>query len=74
MKQPTDQTDDQKPEESAAVPSKKPEAANIAVRVLKPGTKIGKAICGKGPCSIPLTASQAQALEDLGKVKIIGVF
>lgn len=50
-----------------------PEKANVAVRVLKPGTKIGRAICGKGRLSFLLTKTQAKDLEDLGKVEILGI-
>ena len=51
-----------------------PEARNVAVQILENGLKIGNAICGIGPCSFPLTASDAKALEALGKVRIIGLF
>lgn len=50
------------------------EVANVAVDVLKAGTKIGKAICGEGRCSFALTKSEAQALEELGLVRIVGIF
>jgi len=72
-------TEDTNPEESGPATKKAakkaaPEARNIAVEVIVPGTKIGRAICGKGPCSIPLTPSEAEALEALGKVRIRGIF
>jgi hypothetical protein len=51
-----------------------PEARNVAVQILENGLKIGNAICGIGPCSFPLTASDAKALEALGKVRIVGLF
>lgn len=51
-----------------------PEARNVAVQILENGLKIGNAICGIGPCSFPLTASDAKALEALGKVRITGLF
>lgn len=50
------------------------ETANIAVEVLIPHTKIGKAICGVGRLPFPLTESQAKTLEQLGNVKIVGIF
>jgi hypothetical protein len=61
------------PAEPAAVEAT-PEARNVAVQILENGLKIGNAICGIGPCSFPLTASDAKALEALGKVRIIGIF
>lgn len=61
------------PAESAAVEAP-PEVRNVAVQILENGLKIGHAICGIGPCSFPLTASDARALEALGKVRIIGLF
>lgn len=60
------------PAAAEAAKSSSDEPANVIVDVLKAGTKIGNAICGKGRCSFPLTASQAKTLEDLGKVKIVG--
>lgn len=65
-------TDDTKTKATAPA-EEAAEIANIAVDVIKPGTKIGKAICGKGRCSFPLTMSQAKALESLGKVRIVGI-
>ena len=59
--------------ESTAVEAA-PEVRNVAVQILENGLKIGNAICGIGPCSFPLTASDAKALEALGKVRIIGLF
>lgn len=50
------------------------ETANISVYVLIPHTKIGKAICGIGRCPFPLKASQAKALESMGKVRVDGTF
>jgi hypothetical protein len=61
------------PAEPAAVEAT-PEARNVAVQILENGLKIGNAICGIGPCSFPLTASDAKALEALGKVRISGLF
>lgn len=61
------------PAESAAVEAT-PEARNVAVQILENGLKIGNAICGIGPCSFPLTTSDAKALEALGKVRITGLF
>ncbi len=55
------------PETTAAV-------ANTAVTALKDRTKIGKAIVAAGPVDFPLTAADAKALEDLGLVKITGLF
>jgi hypothetical protein len=59
--------------ESTAVEAA-PEVRNVAVQILENGLKIGNAVCGIGPCSFPLTASDAKALEALGKVRIIGLF
>lgn len=64
---------DKSPAESAAVEAT-PEVRNVAVQILENGLKIGNAICGIGPCSFPLTASDAKALEALGKVRISGIF
>lgn len=50
------------------------EPRNIAVTILENGIKIGNAICGSGPCSFPLTMSDAKTLEALGKVRITGIF
>lgn len=58
----------------AETAEKTAEPRNVSVEVLTPGTKIGKAICGCGPCSFPLTMSDAKALEAMGKVTIRGLF
>ncbi len=50
------------------------EVANVAVNALENRTKIGKAIVAAGPVDFPLTATDAKALEALGKVKIAGLF
>ncbi len=50
------------------------EARNVAVTVLKPRTKIGKAIVADGPCDFPLTKSEAESLAALGLVTITGIF
>ena len=49
------------------------EPRNIAVEILENGLKIGNAICGLGPCTFPLTLPDANTLEALGKVRIIGI-
>ena len=59
--------------DKSSTPKPAKEEPKIIVDVLKPGTKIGKAICGKGRLSFPLTPSEAKTLEDLGKVKIVGI-
>jgi hypothetical protein len=64
------------PNAPAAAETAKPassEPANVVVDVLIAHTKIGNAICGRGRCSFPLTKRTATALEELGKVKIVGV-
>ena len=58
----------------AANQTSSPEPRNIAVTVLEKRTKIGKALCARGPLDFPLTESEAKALEKLGKVKITGLF
>ena len=50
------------------------EPRNVAVTVLKKRTKIGKAICARGPLDFPLTETEAKALESLGLVTITGIF
>lgn len=50
------------------------EPRNVAVTVLKKRTKIGKAICARGPLDFPLTETEAKQLESLGFVKITGTF
>ena len=50
------------------------EPRNVAVTVLKKRTKIGKAICARGPLDFPLSETEAKALEKLGLVKITGLF
>jgi hypothetical protein len=47
---------------------------NVAVRVLESRTKIGTAICAAGRLDFPLTQADAEALQALGKVEIIGIF
>jgi hypothetical protein len=49
------------------------EPRNVIVTVLANRTKIGKAICAAGRCDFPLTATEAKALEALGKVRIDGI-
>lgn len=55
-----------------AAPSAEPR--NVAVTVLENRTKIGAAIVAAGPCDFPLTKTDAEALQALGKVKITGIF
>jgi len=50
------------------------QVANTAVIALKDRTKIGKALVAAGPVDFPLTAADAKALEELGLVKIAGLF
>jgi hypothetical protein len=57
-----------KPEDT---PQAEPE--NVVVTVLQPRTLIRKAICGQGRCSFLLTATEAKALEALGKIRIEGI-
>lgn len=65
----------EKTETNATAPAEAAEeTANIAVDVLIAHTKIGKAICGIGRLPFPLTESQAKTLEQLGNVKIVGIF
>lgn len=65
-----------KPAASAAPAPESPEAEprNVAVTVLQNRTKIGRSICAAGPCDFPLTATEAKALQDLGLVRITGLF
>ena len=60
--------------DKAAAPIPSAEPANVAVFVLQNRTQIGKAICAHGKCDFPLTATEAQTLESLGKVRILGTF
>lgn len=62
------------PAGAAEAPTTTDEPRNVAVTVLGNRTKIGKAICAAGRCDFPLTASEAKALEALGKVRIEGLF
>lgn len=50
------------------------EPRNVAVTALENRLKIGKAVVAAGPVDFPLTASEAKALEQLGKVQITGIF
>lgn len=61
-------------QESSATQVPELEKANVAVEVLVNRTKIGNAICAIGPCSFPLTKTQAKELEELGCVRITGIF
>lgn len=60
-----------KPTKQATAPE--PEAENVVVTVLENRTLIRRAICGAGRCSFLLTATEAKALEALGKVRIEGI-
>ena len=51
-----------------------PEPRNVAVEVLVPRTKIGKAIVATGPCDFPITKSEADALAALKLARITGIF
>lgn len=59
--------------EAAAPSAPSDEPRNVAVTVLQNRTKIGNAICAAGRCDFAITASQAKALEQLGKVRIDGI-
>lgn len=59
---------------AAIPPPALPESCNVAVEVLVSHTTIGNALCGLGPCSFPLAASDARALADLGLVRVTGIF
>lgn len=50
------------------------EPRNVAVYVLENRTQIGKAIVAAGKCDFPLCKSDAEALQALGKVRILGIF
>ena len=50
-----------------------PEPRNVLVEVLENRTHINGAIVAAGLCDFPLTASEAKALEALGKVRIVGL-
>ena len=52
--------------------AKTEEPANIIVETTQRRVKVGKAICS-GRVPFPITKSQADALIELGLVKIIGV-
>lgn len=58
----------------AATAAPADEPRNVAVTVLENRTKIGNAICAAGRCDFPLTATEAKALEALGKVRVEGIF
>jgi hypothetical protein len=50
------------------------EPRNVAVTVLENRTRIRGAIVAAGPCDFPLSKSEAEALQALGKVRIDGIF
>ena len=64
MKAPTEAAD--------AAPDEEP--CNVAIHILKNRTKIRKAICASGPCSFPVTQTEALQLKELGLADIIGIF
>lgn len=59
-------------EAADAAPTEEP--CNVAINVLKNRTKVGKAICGAGPCTFPVTKTMADQLVALGLAEIIGSF
>lgn len=50
------------------------EPRNVSVYVLENRTTLCGAVVAAGKCDFPITATEAKALEALGKVKILGLF
>jgi hypothetical protein len=57
-----------------AAPKQTDEPRNVAVTVIENRTAIRGAIVAAGRCDFPLTKTEAEALEALGKVRIDGIF